>query len=197
MLKDAGVVDAGGAGFLLLLDAALHVVDGEPLPEPRRRRRRADGADVRRRRPPRVGRRRRARRQRAALRGDVPVRPRRRPHRGVQAAVGRDRRLDRRRRRRRHLELPRPHERHRRRHRGRARPRRAAAPDPVTDLFEEVAAEHAAARGGDARRAAGAGRPSAARPSRTAVVAVSSGAGHRRAVRASSACRASSPAARR
>ena len=35
VLKDAGVVDAGGAGFLLLLDAALHVVDGEPLPEPR------------------------------------------------------------------------------------------------------------------------------------------------------------------
>ena len=34
MLKDAGVVDAGGAGYLLLLDAALHVVDGEPLPEP-------------------------------------------------------------------------------------------------------------------------------------------------------------------
>ena len=34
VLKDAGVVDAGGAGFLLLMDAALHVVDGEPLPEP-------------------------------------------------------------------------------------------------------------------------------------------------------------------
>jgi uncharacterized protein len=33
VLKDAGVVDAGGAGFLLFLDAALHVVDGEPLPE--------------------------------------------------------------------------------------------------------------------------------------------------------------------
>jgi len=33
VLKDAGVVDAGGAGFLLLLDAALHVVDGDPLPE--------------------------------------------------------------------------------------------------------------------------------------------------------------------
>lgn len=32
-LKDAGVVDAGGAGFLLLLDSALHVVDGEPIPE--------------------------------------------------------------------------------------------------------------------------------------------------------------------
>jgi uncharacterized protein len=34
VLKDAGVVDAGGAGFLLLLDSALHVVDGVPLPEP-------------------------------------------------------------------------------------------------------------------------------------------------------------------
>jgi DAK2 domain fusion protein YloV len=33
VLKQAGVVDAGGAGFLLLLDAALHVIDGEPLPE--------------------------------------------------------------------------------------------------------------------------------------------------------------------
>ncbi len=33
VLKDAGVVDAGGAGFLLLLDATLHVVDGEPIPE--------------------------------------------------------------------------------------------------------------------------------------------------------------------
>jgi uncharacterized protein len=34
VLKDAGVVDAGGAGFMLLLDSALHVVDGEPLSEP-------------------------------------------------------------------------------------------------------------------------------------------------------------------
>ena len=34
VLKDAGVVDAGGAGYLLLLDSALHVVDGEPLPIP-------------------------------------------------------------------------------------------------------------------------------------------------------------------
>jgi DAK2 domain fusion protein YloV len=33
VLKDAGVVDAGGAGFMLLLDAALHVVNGEALPE--------------------------------------------------------------------------------------------------------------------------------------------------------------------
>jgi len=34
VLKDAGVVDAGGLGFTLLLDAFLHVVDGRPLPEP-------------------------------------------------------------------------------------------------------------------------------------------------------------------
>ncbi len=34
VLKDAGVVDAGGAGYLLLLDSLLHVVDGRPLPEP-------------------------------------------------------------------------------------------------------------------------------------------------------------------
>jgi len=33
VLKDAGVVDAGGAGFLLLLDSVLHVVDGSPIPE--------------------------------------------------------------------------------------------------------------------------------------------------------------------
>ena len=34
VLKDAGVVDAGGAGFVLLLDSALYVVAGEPIPEP-------------------------------------------------------------------------------------------------------------------------------------------------------------------
>ena len=34
VLRDAGVVDAGGAGFLLLLDAALHIVDGRAMPEP-------------------------------------------------------------------------------------------------------------------------------------------------------------------
>ncbi len=33
VLKQAGVVDAGGAGLLLLLDAALMVVDGRPLPK--------------------------------------------------------------------------------------------------------------------------------------------------------------------
>jgi DAK2 domain fusion protein YloV len=34
VLKEAGVVDAGGAGFVLLLDALLLVVDGRPLPAP-------------------------------------------------------------------------------------------------------------------------------------------------------------------
>ncbi|MEA2843776.1 MAG: fatty acid kinase, partial [Actinomycetota bacterium] len=33
VLAAAGVVDAGGAGFVLFLDAVLHVVDGRPLPE--------------------------------------------------------------------------------------------------------------------------------------------------------------------
>jgi DAK2 domain fusion protein YloV len=34
VLKEAGVVDAGGTGFLLFLDALLHQADGRPLPEP-------------------------------------------------------------------------------------------------------------------------------------------------------------------
>jgi uncharacterized protein len=34
VLAEAGVVDAGGRGFTLLVDAFLHVVDGRPLPEP-------------------------------------------------------------------------------------------------------------------------------------------------------------------
>ncbi len=34
VLKEAGVVDAGGAGLLLLLDAALHVVADRPIPPP-------------------------------------------------------------------------------------------------------------------------------------------------------------------
>ena len=34
VLADAGVVDAGGSGFLLFLDAALSVTDGRPIPEP-------------------------------------------------------------------------------------------------------------------------------------------------------------------
>jgi uncharacterized protein len=34
VLREAGVVDAGGKGFTLLLDALLEVVDGRPIPEP-------------------------------------------------------------------------------------------------------------------------------------------------------------------
>jgi DAK2 domain fusion protein YloV len=34
VLAEAGVVDAGGAGLVLLFDAVLNVVDGRPLPEP-------------------------------------------------------------------------------------------------------------------------------------------------------------------
>ena len=34
VLKAAGVVDSGGTGFVLLLDAFLNVADGRPLPEP-------------------------------------------------------------------------------------------------------------------------------------------------------------------
>jgi DAK2 domain fusion protein YloV len=34
VLKEAGVVDAGGTGFLLFLDALLHQVDGRAMPEP-------------------------------------------------------------------------------------------------------------------------------------------------------------------
>src|ERR1019366_7921517 len=34
VLAQAGVVDAGGTGYLLLFDALLFVVDGRPIPEP-------------------------------------------------------------------------------------------------------------------------------------------------------------------
>ena len=34
VLAEAGVVDAGGTGFLLLLDVLLHHIDGRPVPEP-------------------------------------------------------------------------------------------------------------------------------------------------------------------
>ena len=34
VLQDAGVVDAGGKGFTLLLAAVREVVTGEPIPEP-------------------------------------------------------------------------------------------------------------------------------------------------------------------
>jgi uncharacterized protein len=34
VLEEAGVVDAGGAGYVLLFDALLHVLDDRPMPEP-------------------------------------------------------------------------------------------------------------------------------------------------------------------
>jgi hypothetical protein len=34
VLADAGVVDAGGVGYVLLLDSLLHVIEGRPIPEP-------------------------------------------------------------------------------------------------------------------------------------------------------------------
>ena len=110
----------------------------------------------------RVGCRRRARRERAAVRGDVLPRPRRRPHPGRSRRAGvSDRRLDRRGRRRRPLELPRAHQRHRRL-RSRSRSTSGDAPKQirVTDLFEEVADEQAQARprrprGGDQHMVAG------------------------------------------
>jgi DAK2 domain fusion protein YloV len=34
VLAESGVVDAGGSGYLLLLDSLLHVIDGRPVPEP-------------------------------------------------------------------------------------------------------------------------------------------------------------------
>ena len=34
VLKEAGVVDAGGAGYVLLLSSFLHIVDGRPIPPP-------------------------------------------------------------------------------------------------------------------------------------------------------------------
>ncbi len=34
VLKEAGVVDAGGAGYLLLLSSFLHIADGRPIPAP-------------------------------------------------------------------------------------------------------------------------------------------------------------------
>ena len=141
VLKEAGVVDAGGAGFLLLLDAALHVVDGEPLPEPDE----GDGPTAEQLAAgvasPRVD-------------GGVDVSELRyevmyfldladERIQDVQGSVGRDRRLDRGRRRRRPLELPRAHQRHRRGDRGRARLGGRPQQIRVTDLFEEVAEEHA------------------------------------------------------
>ena len=132
VLRDAGVVDAGGKGFTLLLDAFLEVVDGRPIPEPevvttpaavaahlaRRRRRRGLRYEVM-----------------YLLDADDDTIA------AFQRRVGRDRRLDRRRRRRRPLELPRPHQRHRRRGRGRHRRRAARARSASPTCIEQVEEE--------------------------------------------------------
>ena len=197
VLKDAGVVDAGGAGFLLLLDSALHVVDGEPLPEPSRRRRSVARSSSR---PSLVARRQTAGStcQRTALRGDVLPRPRRRVDRRLQAGVGCDRRLDRRRRWRRPVELPRAHQRHRRGDRGGARSRRPAAPDPGHRPVRGGRRRARPPRGGDGRRLVAVRRA----VDRVATRHVRGRRGRQRrrvwsSCSATSACRASSPAGRR
>ena len=79
VLKEAGVVDAGGRGFALLLDAFLDVVAERPLPEPRDRRH-----PGRRSRPTMHGDDVVV----AALRGHVPARGGRRDHPALQATRG-------------------------------------------------------------------------------------------------------------
>ena len=118
VLRRAGVVDAGGRGVCVLLDALAAVVTGsagEPIDvrggrdagdrAARPRRRAATDPDARR----------------AGVRGDVPAR-RRRPTRSPRcaAALGRARRLAGRGRRRADVERPRARRRRRRRRRGRA-----------------------------------------------------------------------------
>ena len=120
VLREAGVVDAGGRGFELLLASCLHVVAGRPLPAAEEVHSNIDvhrevagttgGGDV------------------GDLRYEVMFfldAPDERID-TFKSSVGRPRRLDRGRRRRRPLELPRAHRRHRRRHRGRHRGRSAA-----------------------------------------------------------------------
>ena len=124
VLRDAGVVDAGGRGLSVILDAAETVLTGRrpiAVTAPIGAHRIPSRAD--RRGPPRPQPRR------AGVRGDVPARRRRRPAGRPQGVAGRPGRLARRRRRRRPLE--RPCARRRRGRGGRGRHRgRASAPDP-------------------------------------------------------------------
>ena len=125
VLKEAGVVDAGGAGFVLFLDALLQVVDGRPVPEaPEDEAEPAVGV-VAGHGDGGAGRRDRG----SPLRGDVPARRARREDRRLQGDVDGDRRVDRGRGRRRAVELPHPRRRHRGVDRGRHRGR-PAPPDP-------------------------------------------------------------------
>ncbi len=122
LLAQAGVVDAGGRGLCVVLDAAESAITGK----------RRHHGDPPRRHPGDPGRadpHRRPDRGRPGVRGDVPPRGRRRRHPGAARAARPARRLPRRRRRRGAVERPRPRRRRRRRGRGR-HPRRCAAPDP-------------------------------------------------------------------
>ena len=168
VLREAGVVDAGGRG-LRAPPRTRACASWTAAPSRGR-----GGARQRRGRGPRRRRSRGRRRRRPPLRGDVP--PRRADDdriADVQADVGRARRLDRGRRRRRALELPRAHRRHRRRHRGRHR-RGPARDIRVTDLLEQVEEREEEAGSASRRRAA---RRSST--STTAVVAVAVGDGLR------------------
>ena len=112
VLEQAGVVDAGGTGLLLLFDALLSVLDGRSMPLPPdipevnfgpvnpdgSRRRGAPSADDADAEP-----------GRAPLRGDVPAGGARRDDSLVQGGVGRPRGLHRGGRRGRPVELPHPH----------------------------------------------------------------------------------------
>jgi uncharacterized protein len=172
VLAEAGVVDAGGAGFLLLLDASSTSSTAGPCPSPTWvRARSGPGPTWCTRGPPSTST---APSPTCATRSCTSSRPPTSDP-GLQGGVGRDRRLDRGGRRRRHLELPHPHRRHRRRHRGGidiGRPRKIR----VTDLLEEVEEERwvreAAARPGGRRPAEHLDEPVP-----TAVVAVASGDG--------------------
>ena len=121
VLRDAGVVDAGGRGLCVILDAAETVLTGRrPAPVQTR---------LGEHRHPGAGPGRRPHRGRPGVRGDVPPRRRRRRDPAAPADARAARRLARRRRRRGPLERPRPRRRRRRRDRGRHR-RRSPPPGP-------------------------------------------------------------------
>ena len=116
VLEQAGVVDAGGTGLLLLFDALLSVLDGRPMPLPPDMPE-VDFGPVN---PEAPGRPRGAVTPeptptptpspgRSPLRGDVPARGARRDHPLVQGGLGRPRGLHRGGRRGRPVELPHPH----------------------------------------------------------------------------------------
>ena len=149
VLRDAGVVDAGGRGLSVILDAAETVLTGRrpvPVTAPIGAHRIPSRPA---RRPPRPHARR------AGVRGDVPARRRRRPAARPQGVAGRSRRLARRGRRRRPLERPRP----RRRRRAR-RSRPASRPAARTGSGSPTSPSRSPRRAAAVRRRAPAARSS-------------------------------------